>query len=66
MNIGDKVKLKEDVLPHRNSKARHERAHIKAWLNEGMFKNVEGAVFLDAPLDGFQYWNVDDLEVVNE
>lgn len=57
MKVGTPVRLKKAVSP----KGKRETATITTKL-----ESIEGGVVLDKPLDGFRYWNVNDLEKIEE
>lgn len=54
--IGSLVKLNKSVVT-----ASNETARIKLFLEE-----IVGGVMLDSPIAEFRYWNINDLELVEE
>ena len=55
--------MKKGTVVRLKRKLRGKRNHKRTAVNVGFYRDIEGGVILDTPLEGFWSWNVRDLEV---
>jgi len=61
IKAGDTVRLKKNV----NHTCPKERDNYRTAKVRAVLESIEGGIFLERDLRGCRYWNVNDLEKVN-